>query len=305
MNVFITGIAGFVGSHLAKHLQDRGARVFGIDNLSTGSAKNLKSRASFREADIRNADAFRWDGVRVDGVVHLAAQTSGEKSFELPAYDMDTNLKGSLNAFQFAVDQKASWFINMSSMSVYGDHPQDQLASEKTAARPISLYGNTKLAAERMLTILSQRYDLPVTTLRLFNAYGPGQNLDELKQGMVSIYLAYLLRENHIHVKGSGSRVRDFVFISDILAGLEAVIEKRPQTSGIYNLSTGFTTPVDRVLALLQKSAGTSKLVKYEGTTPGDIDGFGGDSSRFATTFGWTPKVSIADGIDQMVQSYL
>lgn len=305
MKVFITGIAGFIGSHLANHFIKNEWEVGGIDNLLTGKEKNLNPNIEWIRGDIRNETDFPHLNGKLDGVIHLAAQTSGEKSFELPLYDMQTNLMGTYHAYQFALKHQAKWLINMSSMSVYGNVLSEKSVSEDTRPSPVSLYGNTKLAAENMLKLLSQKDKLPVISLRLFNAYGPNQNLDELKQGMISIYLAYMLREKDIIVKGSAERVRDFIYIDDIVSAISAIINASNKQSGIYNLSTGKTTSVKQVLTYLTEATGCKKEIIFTESTPGDIQGFGGSCQSFCSTFNWQPQVAVCDGIKKMVSFYL
>ena len=190
MKIFITGIAGFIGSTLTDYFIAQGHQVFGIDNLFTGQASNLSAGFRWQNRDIGDENCFDDLKQPYDIIIHLAAQTSGEKSFELPVYDMETNLKGAYHVYQFAKQCQARLMINMSSMSVYGDVPGKSIVDEEYVPQPVSLYGNTKLAAENMLNLLSGIDGLPVVSLRLFSAYGPRQDLTEMKQGMVSIYLA-------------------------------------------------------------------------------------------------------------------
>lgn len=309
--IFITGICGFIGSHLAQTLEKIGIKVYGIDNLSTGKKENLPAFISWDEKDIRDKRSFCSPSKdhRLLGVVHLAAQTSGEKSFELPEYDAQTNFLGSLNAYTFAREQKAKWFINFSSMSVYGDKPSDQIIFETDEPKPVSLYGNTKHAAERMLYLLwekekYQKDSLPVTSFRLFNAYGPGQNLDEMKQGMISIYLSYFLKHPFIEVKGSKDRVRDFIYIDDILSAILLVIKNPPLSSKVYNLSTGIATKVETVISYLKEATSSNKEIIYEGHTLGDISGFAGSSQAFKDDYGWASQTNMKEGIFKMVSHY-
>ncbi|WP_321491582.1 NAD-dependent epimerase/dehydratase family protein [uncultured Desulfobacter sp.] len=307
MKVFITGIAGFIGSALAAKLISEGHEVAGIDNLFTGIGSNVPDKAQWVVGDIINEKDFEHLSSGYDVVVHTAAQTSGEKSFELPLYDLDTNIKGSYNTFEFAKSSGARLLINFSSMSVYGHVTTPQAVDEKYPPNPASLYGNSKLAAEKMLTLLSNRDGLPVISFRLFNAYGPGQNFEELKQGMISIYLAQLLQNqfDKVLVKGSLDRVRDFVFLDDIIDILMTAIIHDTPSSGVFNLSTGTTTSVRELLRHLVDISGINKKIVSKGSTPGDIQGFAGDNSLITKSFCWRPQTDIRAGLEKMINFYL
>lgn len=305
MHVFITGIAGFVGSALAASLHSKGVRISGIDNLFTGSERNLSKDISWQRGDIRDTEAFDFFDDSVDVVVHLAAQTSGERSFECPRYDMGTNITGTFNAYEFSLARGARQFINMSSMSVYGVGSPGGVLSELDRPKPVSFYGNSKLSAENMLAIQSDHHQLPAVSLRLFNAYGPNQDLTNMKQGMVSIYLAQLLSAHEVLVKGDASRVRDLVFIEDIVNALESIIFSEQPLEGSYNLSTGALTTVGELIALQKEISGIDKKVVYEGNTPGDVFGFAGDSTQLQAITGWSPQFSLEAGLSKMIDFYL
>ena len=263
MRIFITGIAGFIGSHLAKDFKAKGYYVRGIDNLSTGLRANLGPEFSpnviWQEGDIRDNNTLQSMQEPFEIVIHLAAQVSGEKSFEIPIYDMETNLKGSYHVYEFARKCGARLLINFSSMSVYGNVQKKTQVTEDYYPKPISLYGNTKLAAERLFSILSQKDNFPVVHLRLFSAYGPGQNLNEMKQGIVSIFLSQLLSQDEIIVKGSLKRVRDFIYIDDVINAVNRIIIDATPYTDHYNLCTGKALSVKILIETLMQAANIKK----------------------------------------------
>ena len=134
--------------------------------------------------------------------------------------------------------------INLSSMSVYGNSIKSKFIDEKNNPKPISVYGNSKLTAEKMLAVLFEHYRIPVVNLRLFNVYGPGQNLNNLQQGMVSIFLAQALLNKHILVKGSPERFRDLVYIDDIINSFTIILGANKSGYRCYNVSTGVRTTI-------------------------------------------------------------
>jgi UDP-glucose 4-epimerase len=296
----ITGIAGFIGSSIAKALEKQGHELIGIDNLLTGKRSNIPLSATFIEGDIADQTLFEsLRGKKIDAILHLAAQSSGEISFEKPQYDVLTNTLGTLNLLNFAVEEGISRFIYASTMSIYGD-VDDKPIREDQAKNPKSYYGITKLAAEQYVRVFSDRLD--TTSFRLFNVYGPGQNMDNLKQGMVSIYLAYFMRNEPLIVKGAKERYRDLTYIDDVVDVWTASIDN-PRTYGkTYNLATGQKTTVETLLNELKSAWGSPEYPIYftEGT-PGDQFGIYADITHLQNDLEWEPKVSLAEGIQHFV----
>ena len=210
-NYLITGAAGFIGSSLARKYINQGDRVTTIDNLSTGYKSNIPKGVHFIEGDCSdNKIISKLPKETFDAIFNIAGQSSGEISFDDTVYDIGTNTESTLLLLQFALKNGCKRFIYAGTMSVYGiqeDHP----VKESSNCNPQSFYGVGKLASEHYMRIY-QQYGIQTSSLRLFNVYGPGQNLSNLRQGMVSIFLAQMLKNKHIHVKGSGKRYRDFKF---------------------------------------------------------------------------------------------
>jgi UDP-glucose 4-epimerase len=144
-----------------------------------------------------------------------------------------------------------------------------------------------------------------LVSLRLFNAYGPRQNLEELKQGMVSIYLAQFLHHEKVIVKGAFERVRDFIYIDDIVNAIATVLNSPGPSKGIYNLCFGKTTSVGELIELIRKISGIDKEIICQGNTLGDVSGFSGNNNLFCTTFNWQPKVTIGEGLKKMISYYM
>ena len=195
MNTYlVTGAAGFIGSFVARALLEQGHQVVTIDNLSTGKREVVPEGCIFIEGDdfdeavIKQLDAYRFDAI-----IHIAGQSSGEISFEKPVYDLQTNAQSTLMLLNYARNTGCKDFIFASSMATYGDK-EDPLVSEETLATPKSFYAVGKLASENYMRIYSQMFGIKCTALRFFNVFGAGQNMDNLKQGMASIYLALALR---------------------------------------------------------------------------------------------------------------
>jgi UDP-glucose 4-epimerase len=304
MKILITGIAGFIGSSVAIKLKKNNVKIFGIDNLFSGIKKNIPKNIKWKKIDIRNIDSFKKLPKKFDIIIHAAAQTSGEKSFSIPSYDFETNALGTCNVYHFAKMCNAKLMINLSSMSVYGAAKRTKIVNENFNLKPISVYGNSKLTAEKMLEILFERHRIPVVNLRLFNVYGPGQNLNNLQQGMVSIYLYYLLYKKKIVVKGSLSRIRDFIFIDDVTNAINSIINSKLYTNGTFNISSKKKTTVRNLIKLLQKNFKTKKDIIVNKKTQGDIFGFSGNNDKFRKKYKWRPTFTLKKGIKILSEYY-
>lgn len=300
-NIVITGGAGFIGSHLAGRLISDGFKVTVFDNLSTGCEENLPKGVDFIKIDLGNMNAYKAvDGVSCDAVFHLAGQSSGEASFLDPLTDFNSHVMSTFLMLDWCRRRKADRFIYASSMSVYGD-PDHLPVKETDAANPKTFYGSGKLAAEAYIK-LYQTLGIDTTIFRLFSIYGPGQNMKNRMQGMVSIYLSYMLEGAPLLVKGSKDRFRDFVYINDLCdVWLKALTESK--TCGrTYNIGSGRKTTVGELLDNLKAAFGrTDYPIEFKGTTSGDQFGVVADIGRIESDMGWKPKTTLEEGLKEMV----
>ncbi len=299
--ILVTGGAGFIGSHLCRRLISLGYEITVVDNLSTGFRKNVPPEARFLKLDLTGLDFVReLPAGPYEAVCHLAGQSSGEKSFEDPLYDLDANARSTLLLARWALENAVPTFVHASSMGVYGqvsDHP----VKESAVVQPISYYGSSKYSAERILQVAA-RQGLRTVSFRMFNVYGPGQNLADNKQGMVSIYLAQLLKGESLVVKGSLDRIRDFVYVDDVVTAWEMPLEK--PVSGVFNVGSGLGIEVRTLIAELLAACKLEEnypIHEQEGT-PGDVFAVSADISAIKGVLGWEPKVSLREGLTRMVE---
>lgn len=304
MKILVTGGAGFIGGRLASRLISIGNNVVVIDDLSSGSMANVPFGAEFIRANLSDPTSFGLLPHDIQVVFHLAGQVSGERSMSDPMNDLQRNSLATLQLMRWAKEAELSRFVFASSMGVYEDS-LGRPAREVDSTLPKSHYGLHKLACERYLSSDSQLGPL-TTTLRLFNVYGPGQDLTDLTQGMVSIYLAQMLSGGPVLVKGPLNRIRDFVYIDDVVDAFVATLDEA--SSGmVFNVATSHPTTVggliQKLTTALQKEEEMSISVIQR--TPADIDSCFGDNTRIRDVLGWRPKVALEDGIRQTVQSVL
>jgi UDP-glucose 4-epimerase len=296
--VLVTGVAGFIGAHVAGALVRLGHQVVGVDDLSAGSRANVPGGVEFLELDLAREDVIARLPSQVDAIAHLAGQSSGELSFDNPVGDLERNTVSTLHLLKFAKHSGADRIVAASSMSVYGD-VADAPTTEATIARPKSCYGIGKLAAEQYLHVF--RNEVPYTAMRMFNVYGPGQNLDNLRQGMVSIYVAMALRSGVIEVRGGLERFRDFVHVDDVVAAWVAALCEKDPLNDVVNVATGVRTTVRELLDIIVDRVPGTQVRESTGT-PGDQLGIFADISRARALLGWEPRIALHDGVTRFVE---
>ena len=296
----VTGAAGFIGSAIAKKLIEENNEVWTIDNLSTGFIDNIPEKINFIEGGCQDDKSInQLKNTKFDAILHFAGQSSGEISFDDPVYDLGTNCESTLKLIQYGLSTGCNRFIYASSMSVYGDVP-DKSIPETYPCNPLSFYGVGKLASEHYLRIY-QTMGLQPTSLRIFNVYGPGQNLSNLRQGMVSIYLAQMLADHKIIVKGSSNRYRDFIYIDDVVKLTELIISSNISIGKVYNIGTGVKTTVQDLLDKLKTIYGKEIKVQFTDPTPGDQLGITADIQLLNKAFEFDDLTNIDSGLKQMV----
>ena len=223
-------------------------------------------------------------------------------SYDDPVYDLQSNAQSTLLLLNLARNIGCKEFIYASTVSVYGESVYPEGIVEDSTLRPKSFYGVGKLASENYMRIYADQFSMNTTALRLFNTYGPGQNLKNFKQGIASIYLAQAISSKHIHIKGSGDRYRDMVYIDDVIDAFCSVLSKTIEGYGVYNVCTGIKTRVDTLVNEIVSSLPYPVTSEYYGSTPGDTHGYTGNNERIMRELSWYPRVSLEEGIKDMVQ---
>ena len=297
----VTGAAGFIGSAVARKLISEGNDVVTIDNLSTGNESNIPKGCEFIRGSVSEEIIIKGlENRKFDGILHIAGQSSGEISFENPVYDMQTNCQSTILLLDFARKIGCNNFLYASSMSVYGEHNSPK-CDEETTLIPKSFYAVGKVASEHYMRIYCEQFGITCTSLRLFNTYGPGQNMNNLKQGMISIYLAMALKDRKIVVRSSKDRFRDFVYIDDVVNAFIMCLNRK---SGYecFNVCTGVKTTVEQVINHLRTLLQFSFDVEYDAGTPGDQFGIFGDNNKIKNQLNWRATMSFGDGIQKMIE---
>jgi UDP-glucose 4-epimerase len=291
--VLVTGGAGFIGSHVVDALIARGHHVAVIDDLSSGDARILNSRAEFRQLDIRSPDAAAWlIHWRPDAVCHHAAQISVSRSQDEPFLDLDINVGGALRILE-AVRVTGSRIISASSAAVYGP-PLRLPTDEDHPTRPINNYGVSKLAFEHYLQAFGATYGVSFAVLRYANVYGPRQNTAG-EAGVVAAFCEALTRNQPVVIHGDGGQTRDFVFVGDVAHANVLAVES--PAVGIFNVSTGSETDVNTLYRLLAAALGSQLSALTGPPRIGDIRRSVLDPRRAARELGWRPGTDLQAGL--------
>tara|TARA_B100001989_G_scaffold252888_1_gene236772 strand:- start:328 stop:1251 length:924 start_codon:yes stop_codon:yes gene_type:complete len=294
--ILITGVAGFIGSHLAKRFIHEGYKVFGIDNLSNGKIENVPNEVEFMNIDLSVNSEIEKIPSECEIIAHLAGQSSGEISYHEPIIDLNKNTISTLNLINYGIQNKIEKILYASSMSVYGDiKTNNKGVSESQYLFPKSCYGVSKLSSEKYLRIYKNK--IPFVSLRMFNVYGPGQDLNNLRQGMVSIYLAQALKSSKIIIKGSLSRFRDFIFIDDVVEAWFRASKFSEAINQEINIGTGIKTTVKDLTRKIFKLTNVYDYEIHE-ETPCDQLGIYADVSKIKNILKIDKFVSLDDGLE-------
>jgi len=291
--VVVTGVAGFIGSRVAARMAAEGFTVIGVDDLSSGKQSNVPSSIDFIQGNLADTQTISKLPKAAELVLHLAGQSSGEMSFDDPVVDLEKNTISTLNLIRYGIGANTSKFVYASSMSVYGNVPDAPIGEIEHVA-PLSCYGVGKLAAENYLNVFCKQ--LSSVSLRMFNVYGPGQDMTNLRQGMVSIYLAQALTNKHIVVKGSLERFRDFIYIDDVVEMWFRAATFAGVLGNTINIGTGVRTTVAQVLEAVKANV-VGTTVEVTDPTPGDQNGIFADTTRMRALLGMSDFVQLADGV--------
>jgi UDP-glucose 4-epimerase len=260
-HILVTGGAGFIGSHVVDKLIDNNQDVIVFDNLSTGKRKYVNKKSIFIKGDIKNLNELEkvFKKYELSAVLHIAGQPSIVNSFTDPLNDINTNFVGTVNITQLCLKYKVKRLIYASSMTIYGNQKKLPI-SESANANPINYYGVAKFASERFVHITSERIDLEsplnVTSLRMFNVYGPRQSLTNPYQGVLAIFLGNVLRSEPITIFGDGKQGRDFVYVEDVAKVWVRVINNKKSFGRVYNIGYGKQTSIMELAMTVIKSCG-------------------------------------------------
>lgn len=314
-SVLVTGVAGFIGSHVARALLARGETVIGVDNFSDyydpvlkfARLKPLREMPGFTflEADVSDREAMQGLSERhgdIDRIVHLAAQPGIRHSKVDPYIYVQTNLMGQVVLLELArrLGTGLRQLVYASSSSVYGGNRKIPFAVDDPVDRPVSLYAATKRADELMTETYVHQYGLKATGLRYFTVYGPWGRPD-----MSPYIFARAIHEGRtIDLYHHGKVRRDFSYIDDIVSGTLAALDRPPEAAGhrLYNLGASRSEEILHVIALFEKALGRKAVIELKPGEPGDMQETAADIEATVRDLGWSPQVTVDRGIPLFVE---
>ena len=299
--IVITGGFGFIGTRMVSHFRNKGLEILVLEHPHAKVPRGFEDLSVVR-VDITDESSLKDIRVdEVDAVIHLAGQTSGEKSFYDPKLDVTLNILGTLNIINWCIDNNINRLLFASSFTVYGDHSELDLYNENMSCHPKSVYATSKLACENLLRVYAQPKGVNWNVLRMFNVYGPGQDITRTDQGVVGIFMRMLMTSDNIQVKGRLDRFRDLIYIDDVIQGWDKVLFS-DKFNYTFNLGTGNKTSYFELISTLAEIMGKSSSYRIEelAGTPGDMLGSVADISLISEFVGYYPEFSLKDGLIQM-----
>ncbi|MBT3690618.1 NAD-dependent epimerase/dehydratase family protein [Candidatus Woesearchaeota archaeon] len=311
-NILVTGVAGFIGSHVAKALLQRGDSVIGVDNLNEYYDVNLKkarldhffvNEKNFKFYKQDFTDLEGMDGIfsknQVDKICHLGAQAGVRHSIENPFTYLKNNIDGTAVIFEMAKKHKVRTVVYASSSSVYGGNKEMPFSVKHNVDNPVSLYAATKKSNELKAYVYHHLFGINMTGLRFFTVYGPWGRPDMA----LFLFTKAILDGKPIDVYNFGNMKRDFTFVDDIADGVLKSLDKEYPYE-IFNLGNSKTVELNYFISCIENKLGKKAEKNLLPIQPGDVPESFADISCSAEKLGFSPKVGIEEGIDRFVEWY-
>ena len=283
MKILVTGGAGFIGSHIVEHYQDKAEEIRVLDNLRTGYLRNLEGlRHTFIEGSICDRELVRQAVQGVDYIFHMAALVSVPESMSKISECIDINVNGLLNVLEEA------------SAAIYGDNPTVPKL-ETMYPEPKSPYAITKLDGEYYLNMFRAEGKINTAAVRFFNVFGPRQDPKGAYAAAVPIFIEKAVKGEDITVYGDGSQTRDFIYVKDIVGALTFVAE-HPEVTGVFNAGYGGQITIEELAQNIIKAAGSSSKVLHAPERPGDVKHSRACADKLRNA-GWQPRHTLPEGL--------
>jgi UDP-glucose 4-epimerase len=296
MNFLITGAAGFLGSSLANNLVREGHHVRGLDDLSTGDPQSLSAEVLFTRGDVNDRPKL-WTLLQdVDCVYHLAARVSVPESVIYPREYNAANVTGTVSLMEAMRDVGVKRVVLISSGAVYGDQGEQPLR-ESAVPDPRSPYAVSKLAAEYYVKTIGDLWSIETVSLRVFNAYGPGQHLPPSHPPVIPNFLRQAIRGGTIVVHGDGSQTRDYVYLDDAVIAMIAASTAPGLDNLVINVGSGTETSVRELMRLVVEVTGSRAEVMFNPRTDPGVSRMCADLTLAREKLGYQPHISLADGL--------
>src|SRR5438067_6153868 len=309
--VCVTGAAGFIGGHLAEELLERGHEVAGLDDFSSGKRQTaglLSRNPRFRmvEGSIADPAAVAKAVAGAKYVFHLAAIPSVPVSMREPARTTAVNVGGTVNVLEAARRAGTERMVLACSCAAYGDGPE-QPKHEGLPVRPVSPYAAQKIACELYAQTYTAAYGLPCVALRFFNVYGPRQDPKSEYSAVIPRFVTRLLAGEPPIVFGDGLQTRDFVHVKDVVRACLFAAGSQRASGAVVNVASGHSASLLELIALIKAAIGPEAAhlgIGHRPARPGDVRASSADLARARDLLGFEPRVSLAQGLADVVLSF-
>lgn len=307
MNILVTGAAGFIGSHVTRALLKEGFLVRGLDDLSTGHARNLPENESnwdFIEGDIRSEQICSQAVNGIDVIVHLAGRNSVPRSIRDPKSAMEVNVMGGFNLLEAARQQGCARFIHASSSSVYGDNPSLPKC-ESHSRNPLSPYAASKASFEHVASAWAKSWGIHTVGLRFFNVFGARQDPDSPYAAVIPLFIQAARTNTRPTIYGKGKRTRDFTHVSNIVHGIRLGLDAPEEASGeVFNIACGGRISLLELWDAIASATGSKQKPIFTNPRKGDMPHSQASIHKAQTMLGYTPITDFDTGIRETVAWY-
>jgi len=306
--ILVTGGAGFIGSNLVEELLNdkKISHVRILDNLATGSLKNISSFQSDKRFEFINGDITNYNDCLqacrdIDLISHQAALGSVPRSIADPLSTNNVNITGTLNIFTAAKEKKIRRVVYAASSSTYGDHPGLPKVEDKIG-NPLSPYAVTKYVNELYAKVYADLYGIEVIGLRYFNIFGPHQNPKGPYAAVIPLFVKSILENTPPVINGDGEHSRDFTYVANaVQANIKAMFtENKKAVNQVYNIACGQQTSLNQLFKYLKDIAGSSLQPLYGPERKGDVKHSLADINKARNLLGYDPAVAVADGLKKI-----
>lgn len=304
----ITGVAGFIGSHIADALLGRGDRVRGFDNFATGRRENIPAGVDFVEGDLADADTVARVCEGVDGILHQGALPSVPRSVKEPRPSHAANLEGTFNVLEGARAAGVRRVVYAASSSAYGNLPGFPRV-ETMRTQPLSPYAAQKLAGELYLQSYARVYGMETVCLRYFNIFGPRQAADSPYSGVIAKFCMAMIAGDEAEppvIFGDGEQGRDFTYVDNaVSANLLALAAPAERVAGeVFNVACGEHRSLNETYTALQRITGYAKAARHAEPRAGDVRNSLADISAARAALVYDPTVGFVEGLERTVSWY-
>jgi len=302
----VTGGAGFIGSHIAEALVERGDRVRVLDNLSSGRLENIadfRDQIEFIEGDIVDPSTVAQAVDGVDCVFHHAALASVPRSVEAPLESHAACATGTLTVLDAARRAGVRRVVYAASSAAYGDQPTSS-KRETDPPAPISPYGAAKLAGEYYCQAFTATYGFETVCLRYFNVFGPRQDPDSPYSAVIPLFITAILSGRRPRIFGDGRQSRDFVYVANVVQANLLAADAPGAVGRVVNVGTGESTTLLRLIDALKQCLGMEVNPKFDAPRPGDVRESLADILQARTLLGYDPQVGFEEGLCRSIAYY-